>query len=390
MKQLSFTYICTILTILLCVVCTGCRDDFDFRSGGISDEETSVSLAIDFMPSSVGLTRDGYNGKSIRDVYDLCLVIFDSEDKFYGIESLDLTNLHPEAIERDQTATSNGIKPDETSTARYKFDLKLPVGTYYIYAVANLCQYDMDGNLNSATLDYLNSIFPSNSTSHINRREFCELRRSWDSNSIKHNSELTGFVVNADENGVSQSPSTLTSQTEGKFDLPGTLVMVEKGRNNKLHCWLRRMASKVTVTFDASDMSDKVSVFVHDVRIRDIVKSAPILTAGRAEATDSIFSDSQCLAYCSENDIDKDPALWKDLKDDWPELTKSNWSFDQNDGHDDLEKFPYLDDFTHANSAKSLFFYENMQGEGESKLQDSEGGERLWWKYCSWNAGWNS
>lgn len=375
MKQLSFTYICTILTILLCVVCTGCRDDFDFRSGGISDEETSVSLAIDFMPSSVGLTRDGYNGKSIRDVYDLCLVIFDSEDKFYGIESLDLTNLHPEAIERDQTATSNGIKPDETSTARYKFDLKLPVGTYYIYAVANLCQYDMDGNLNSATLDYLNSIFPSNSTSHINRREFCELRRSWDSNSIKHNSELTGFVVNADENGVSQSPSTLTSQTEGKFDLPGTLVMVEKGRNNKLHCWLRRMASKVTVTFDASDMSDKVSVFVHDVRIRDIVKSAPILTAGRAEATDSIFSDSQCLAYCSENDIDKDPALWKDLKDDWPELTKSNWSFDQNDGHDDLEKFPYLDDFTHANSAKSLFFYENMQGEGESKLQDSEGGE---------------
>lgn len=372
MKLRSIHYIFAFLTVVMSAVLSGCHDDFDFRVDGVSDEAASVSMAVDFSPASVGLTRAGYDGESIKTVEDLCFVLFNLSGEFIGIKEIDVTDnnlVKIEDIERGESASSDGKAPGETETKRLSFDIDLPIGSYYVYAVSNLRKYDNDGKVIMTTREFLDSKFPENAP--LTRRGFCELRRSWDEHSIANNSELTGFVVNAESNGLSASPATDMHKGNDGYVLPGRPITVERG-HNKLHCWLRRMASKVTVTFDASGLSDNISVFIHDVRIHDVVKSAPLLTPGIAEK-DSIFNDNQYLAYCPEADMNKDKTQWKNLKDGWPKLTRNNWSFDQKDGTDDTASFDYLKHYTHSNSANALFFYENMQGDGESKLQDAGG-----------------
>ncbi|MDE7159491.1 MAG: hypothetical protein K2O24_01405 [Muribaculaceae bacterium] len=363
----------TFMLLLLAAVLTGCRDDLDYLRGGISDETTSVRLCVDFAPASEALTRSTFNGDAVKDIEDLWLVIFDKGGNFHSMQEIDIaTKCRVEDIDRVPADASNGVLAGEVTTKRLSCDLDLPLGTYYVYALSNMRRYDAQGNLIETTGDYLRSLFPAGASDTPSRREFCEMKREWSDGNIAANSELTGYVVNADENGKSESPQSVSPDKEGnlKINGDGNTVTVTKGLNI-LHCWLRRMVSKVTVTFDASELSDNISVYIHDVRIHDLAKEAPILAGGAVTSEEGLIQTSQVLAFCGDNDIDRPVSEWATYRENWPELSKSNFSFDRKDSFDDCLRFPHLSSLTHSNSAKALFFYENLQGEGESKLQDA-------------------
>lgn len=374
------------LTIIAAGMLSGCRDEFEYFQG-ISDEETSVRIAVDFTPAAEGLTtRSSYEGEAIKDIEDLCLMIFDTDDNdggsFYDMIHVPMSTVTITDHERSDSDASNGQLAGEVITKRAVFDCKLPVGTYYVYVLANMHKYDKESGKVETTEDYLKNLINADKD-NLTRRRFCEIKRDWDHSDIRNNSELTGYLVVAKESSdglTSDVPSTdypysdntISATLKNPLDLAGMPVTVKKGANT-LHCWLRRMASKVTVTFDAKDLSDNISVYIQDIRLHDIPSSAPLLTAGVVTEESELTDDSQCLAFYNEENYDVN-AAWTSKIEKLPELTKANWTLGPDDSNDDYINFPNLKKLTHSNDAHALFFYENMQGIGESKLQDVDGG----------------
>ena len=56
---------------------------------------------------------------------------------------------------------------------------------------------------------------------------------------------------------------------------PEQAIPLQAG-NATMHCWLRRLASKLTVSFDGTDLFDDVQIFVTDVKVYDVAKNASL------------------------------------------------------------------------------------------------------------------
>lgn len=381
MRNSLLKHILVLFSVLLTIGVSGCRDDIEFGTGGISDETSMMQLTLDFAPMSEGLTRTPVEGDAIAGIQDLCLVLFETNGKYHSMIEVPMADVTITSVERHPGDAAYGIMAGETTTARAQFKYQLPIGTYYLYALANFHRYNGE-TCTETTAEYVRNIIDELNADPANPatlRKFCEYRREWNVNDIRENSGLTGFLTEADKDGSSKSPETIVTEENGQIKLPGSPVTIKRSMNS-LHGWLRRMASKVTVTFDARDMLDNVSVYIHDVRIIDAVKDAPLLTAGKASAEKDLLNRENpdvrkhnYLPFCPEGDMDLDIDLWKDRKEAWPMLSKNNWTFGPSDGKNDYYTHPQLENLTHSNNAWSLFFYENMQGEGESKLQDAVG-----------------
>lgn len=351
-----------VIAVLLSV--TGCRDDFDYKGTlDITGETTTVSLTADFMPASEGSLASRSEGSvanagdCMADIEDLCLVIFDGNGKYYGHQEISQYDVTEEY--RTDDNASNGTIAGEIKTKRISFDCQMPIGTYYLYALANMGNKTENGT--TTTYEYINSLdlIKGEST----REDFEAQRKSWDTSRMLNNSGMTGFFTN----GQGASPATLTETETGLHG--GTVTVTSQG--TKLHCWLRRMASKLTVTFDASGLCPDVYVYIRDVCVHNIVADCNLFGPNTPAKNDDLVPEAdntQILMFCNKED-----AGSKDLSDvhshyeNWPCLTAKTKSMSNL-----VSLFPHLNDYTHANNAPSLFFYENMQGEGESKLQDAD------------------
>ncbi|MDE6027651.1 MAG: hypothetical protein K2G23_06240, partial [Muribaculaceae bacterium] len=239
-------YITYILTLIFTLGLTSCRDDF---FGNIFEHEgNDVVLDIDFMPAGASdlETRASlwsFPGDGMSDIRDLCLVLFNESDQLEEIIDIsnvtdDITYIETEE-NRTEADTSNGLPTTETVSKRRKYRLKLPTGKYYVYAVANLGTYTADA-ITTSTYNALHTMDISD------RSKFRSYRKIWQADNFRNNSEMTGICTI----GALTGNEVFSSTSEKTMD--ENPIYLRPGIN--LHCWLRRLASKVTVDFDAANL----------------------------------------------------------------------------------------------------------------------------------------
>lgn len=331
-----------------------CQDDtFNNYLAPGAEGLTDVELCVDYMPmSNISLSRSGGTaGNSMDDVRDMCIVVFDELDKCVNLKEInDPSEYKDSEVNRGDADASNGHLAGERVTLRRTIKTKLPAGNYYIYAVSNLT----DQTSGQSTYAYLKGLLDAGK---LSRPEFRGLRRQWDADILKNNSEMAGYFTQEERSGTSVTSYNVKEPT----------VSVQPG--TKLYCWMRRLVSKVTVDFDATDLDPSTTIYLKDIRVRDIAYDCTLIEANKAiekyDEPSGLLNESdntQQILLCREGD---DEGVSEQQYKKWPTLTAGYPTLDK------IEGFAELKNITHSHEAPSLFFYENMQGTGKSKRPDA-------------------
>ncbi|MCM1163407.1 MAG: hypothetical protein NC339_04080 [Muribaculaceae bacterium] len=328
----------------------GCTDDL-LDYGRIDAEGmTEVTLDVDFMPMAGSELKsratDAVKGNTMTDIEDMCVVVFNTDGSLYEIIEVNDPSLYTETeVERSNGDAAGGHLAGELITKRRKLNIRLEAGkSFYIYAVANL--------KGGKTKTYLENLDAEDGG--LTRDKFKAIRCTWDAtaNQYSVNSEMAGYFTDGHRQG-----SEITTTTYGE-EKP-----INVRTSMTLHCWLRRLASKVTVTFDATDLDASTTIYIKEIRIHDLPydcalleKNTPVVTRDGQNMTDKsggMLNDSRNTQVIQFSESTSPTQ--------WPRLTS---------GRVNLDDYQNAHEYGHADDHYSLFLYENMQGEGESKLQD--------------------
>ena len=293
---------------------TACVDpEIDSEHGYIGPGESSVSLGVTFRAlsnGSLGATRS-QKGDLIGTIGDVFVAWYTEDGALAGSDYLPRDRMDVTDVERPGSAT-------ELRTQHAEFQCR-------IHAVANMGDLSADATL----------------AARIGREE--DLRsivQEWVDDPVGDNCQMAGYFTPNDSGGTRGEAPLLT------VDAP----------RQRLHAWIRRLVSKVTVSFDTTGLYENVYIYIKSARIRNIPRSCTLLDANDGKriadpAKDVIFA-GDTIAYGSGDDFNA-----------WPRLTKANNPLGGGDTKAQL----------HRNDARSLFFFENMQGEGKLKWQDTTG-----------------
>lgn len=329
----------SLFVFLTALTLTSCVDEITSPDDP-GEGTTDVSFDITFEPlmGTETSTGRGTDGDAIANINDLALVIYNQDGSLNSIVDRSVMqnyNVSQKGTVGANTGMPSGVDADkqaEASTARASFTLKgFQVGRYYIYAVANM----------------------SITNTEANREKFADIqslrkiRLEWNSANIAANNQMFGYVTT--ENA--------SNSAEG-FDAP--LVTVSRTAN-RLHAWLKRAASKVTVVFDGSGLKDNIRIYVKSVTIKDIPRYCLLGENNTVTSTDQLIADGECIYYNSEGVIEDGTS---------PDADWNNWlSISRGSGKKGAVTDRFGNEELHSEYAKALFFFENMQG-------DYEGNER--------------
>lgn len=362
MNQILNKYtLCLLLILAAFMTTTSCVDDFRTDFGVIDGSEKEISVTFAFEPNSESnLASRSESGTSIQNINTLRMLVYDKEGNL--IENMDYCiwkdgkgGYHTDVITNEKNELADNRLDSEKSgegelednlSGKVTCNLKIPTGEYYIYGVANVDDLD---DYDYSTRDKLKSI-----------------SRTWNPDDISANSEMFGiFDVKSNRDATDDKPIKLTTASA------------------ELHCWLRRLASKVTVAFDGTGLYDNVQVYIESIALKDIPKTCSLGNANRAGQSDMSDPDSRydkASRYTVGNGLieNGDVIVIQTIDGDKKSIVPANFIHVCNtshaylgkgeDGHDE-EKVKR----THAHTAESLFFYENIQGEGKDKRQDYKG-----------------
>lgn len=325
-----------IILFLMIATVTSCYDEF-MKQEIIGEGKASISATLDFKPMSSALSRTRAAGDALKDISSLHVLLYNKDKnliKNWTIESYTETDEN-----RGNNDAENGSSA-ETSTKRATFKLpeEIGFGKYYMYAVANIPDLLTNSAYSEAikTVDGLKGI-----------------PLTWDSENVAKNGQMIGFFTKS-------SAPALSADDE-------SLIVNEK--SVKLHAWLRRAASKVTVAFDGSNLKEGVFIYIQSVQIKDIpsqcylgkdnnVRKEGYTLAVPENGPDMI--DGEIITY-HEGDIAEDFEYGEGCAD-----------------HRVTVGSPHLG--SHDETAPALYFYENMQGAGGNmpdKRQDADGNGSL-------------
>lgn len=337
-------------------VLSSCVDEFDRMEQepyieGIAD--IAVDLTYEAESSRPLMTRSyegGAEGNAISNITSLVMLVYDGDDLFKKYDIIGGTP-DPDITEVINHNDNNNIEtgepdsPTDDKTGKVTFRLKIASGkNYRIYAVANM------GDLS----EYAEAIKTRDGLKNISRK--------WIPESLADNSEMFGVF---------------SIQPDRKANDDNSIVL--SARTSVLHCWVRRLASKVSVAFDGTELYDNVRVYVTDIYLKDIPRYC-YLGRDNVPGIDSEGKEMSRDARYS----DQIGGLWEDggkitvqtLPADLSTVDEKTHIHLCNNEHSYLGAYsnsndPSVVDKTHENKAPALFFYENMQGEGKSKKQDA-------------------
>ena len=325
-----------IILFLMIATVTSCYDEF-MKQEFIGEGKASISATLDFKPMSSALSRTRAAGDALKDINSLHVLLYGEDKKLiknWKIEEYTVSNEG-----RNDSDAENGSSA-ETSTKRATFKLpeEIGFGKYYMYAVANIPDLLTNSAYSEAikTVDGLKNI-----------------PLTWDSEDVANNGQMIGFFTKS-------SAPALSADDE-------SLIVNEK--SVKLHAWLRRAASKVTVAFDGSNLKEGVFIYLQSVQIKDIpsqcylgkdnnVGKEGYILAVPENGPDMI--DGEIITY-HEGDIAEDFEYGEGCAD-----------------HRVTVGSPHFG--SHDETAPALYFYENMQGADDNmpdKRQDADGNGSL-------------
>ena len=364
--------------IVASLLFSSCKDDLDFGSGYIGDGEALVSGTLEFRTLDTRLGGSRSEGEALDAINTVTVLVYNADDTrslkdVYNIETLkknNPTNNTPSDYPTDDKGQPNTT---DNATAKVNFDLGiLPYGKYYIYAVVNLDRKFTKEDADIQTVGDLKSI-----------------QCQWDPENIYNNCQMFGYfttVTNA--NG---STGTIFGDPETGED-PAVVI---NSQNVILYSWVRRLASKVTVAYDGSGLNDNVTVYIHNVSIRQIPYYCSLgndntpsknsdswnpaeETVSPAYFQQSVTTPSQVLYYNNENKGYINPETggpaegssapqYNDFSkySSWMPVGKGSGTLPANPSPTaDASK---ANTYPHSNSSPALFFYENMQGNYENQ-----------------------
>lgn len=331
-----------IILFLMIATVTSCYDEF-MKQEFIGEGKASISATLDFKPMSSALSRTRAAGDALKDISSLHVLLYNKDKTLIDKWKIEgYSESDENRTDKDAEANPNGEHHTaETTTKRATFKLpeEIDFGKYYMYAVANIPDLLTNSAYSEAiqTVDGLKNI-----------------PLTWDSEDVAKNGQMIGFFTKS-------SAPVLSADDE-------SLIVNEK--SVKLHAWLRRAASKVTVAFDGSNLKEGVFIYIQSVQIKDI--------------------PSQCYLG-KDNNVGRE-GYTLDMPGSGPDMSDGE-TITYHEGEHDLQNFeygegcashritvgsPYLG--SHEETAPALYFYENMQGTGVTmpdKRQDANGDGKL-------------
>ncbi len=305
------------------MLAVSCTDELvDESAGPIPGGETVVAFDAAFHPLSdatIGKTRSlDVNGDAIKTIRNIFVVWYgtdgDEDGRYIGSRYFSADQF---------TTLKNEPRPGsttETETQHAEFSCLLPYGKYRIYAVANMGDLSSD-NRYKGQID--------------SEETFKAISFEWTQNDITKNDQMSGHFTATETAGYK------------KGDAP--TIQIDRP-NIKLHAWLRRAASKVTLAFDTEKLKDNIYIYIKSVQIKNIPRNCTLIDDNNEEkifAAEHVYPEGDTIRYGRGENYEL-----------WPRLTRGNSPLG-----------PEL----HANDASSLFFFENMQGTGQSKKQSYDG-----------------
>lgn len=326
-----------IILFLMIATVTSCYDEF-MKQEFIGEGKASISATLDFKPMSSALSRTRAAGDALKDINSLHVLLYDKDKNL--IKKWKIEGYAVSYENRSNSDAENGNSAEKsTKRATFKLPEEIGFGKYYMYAVANIPDLLINTTYSEAiqTVDELKNI-----------------PLTWDSEDVAKNGQMIGFFTKS-------SAPALSADDE-------SLIVNEK--SVKLHAWLRRAASKVTVAFDGSNLKEGVFIYIQSVQIKDI--------------------PSQCYLG-KDNNVGRE-GYTLDMPGSGPDMSDGE-TITYHEGEHDLQNFeygegcashritvgsPYLG--SHEETAPALYFYENMQGTGVTmpdKRQDANGDGKL-------------
>lgn len=353
-------------------VFASCKDDFDYYQGSLSDGEAMVTLEASFMPfAESNLTRslDPVGGESLKNLKDLAILVYDAktEELVKELLEVDVDGATPVSREPGDTSDGAGVAEEETQTLS-GINITLPFGRYYIIGVANL---------KGGTKNYLEA----NSKDYVTLDGLLRMRMAWDESVIARNGEMLGYFTLESDKVV---PSSKTSFAPVTINSTGI----------KLHSWLRRCASKITIDFDGSELRENVYIYIQEARIFDVAKDCTLgsgqpleidetLTDYNNRVTDAangLLSPYTSDANVLDNNNYQVISYGSGSADNWPVITKGTpklTNLTNKKGEFATDENGVID--FHSETSPALYFYENMQGENSNpgklpvaNVQDSD------------------
>lgn len=300
---------------------TSCTDErFWSDDDIIGDGEARIAATATFKSFTPGLQDSRTVGTALDGISSLTVYAFDQTGKkLIASKSFAADELTP--LENNTTKPSGSTpEPATVSTAKVKFEFPLEYGKYKIYAVANA---DMTGK------------------TVTDEASLKAIAFDWQSD-ITKNAQMFGWFDAKDASDIKDPRG---------FDAPP--VTVNK-KDMPLTAWLVRLASKITVSYDASKLKGNVFIFLKSVQIKDIPESCT-LGESNTPTESQLIHDGEIHYYYDRKKYPDGPKTTDYIPGTYPAtLTMSTKDF----GSD------------HSHEAEALFFYENNQGTGKNKGQD--------------------
>ena len=342
------------MVIALLFAC-GCADDrYLFGDIDLGEGEAMLTAEISFKNYTPALTRTP--GKELNGIDNLFIFIYKENGTLVEIKEYQKSELNiedntvPPSDGQGVDVNGNGELTLPTSKATLK-DIKLPYGKYQIYAAANI-RGEYATELSN----------PEGVAKTVEGLKSFKVK--WDSNNIGNDDQMFGYFM--EMSASEKAPSSSTGF--------GPNIITINQPNVQVGAWLRRLASKVTVAYDASGLNQGVWVYIKNVTVHDIAAECPLGEINKPSESELLnrrtgeFNQPGVTYTPSEANTrityPGDPTA--NIYD------KSQSGIELYNGLVTPDDKPILRGSDHSANADALFFYENMQGDFQNETNKTD------------------
>lgn len=326
---MKYNHIACIIISLFSIILSGCEDDFPIGNQIIGEGEGQLSATVLFQPLTGTLESSrATSGDAIKNINTLTVIVYKQKgeiSEFYKLfQNQDLIDTKIDIVNTDMPSdieNSNGEHQAEEKSARATFKLPaLPYGTYQIYVAANLNTTLTEEDV--ATPDKLK-----------------EITQKWDNQNISANAQMFGYFTPEND------------QSSALFQAKSVVL---NNKEVKIHAWIKRLASKVTLVYDPSGLKESIWIYIHKATIKDIPLECPLGKDNQPSEKEQLITEGENIFYDATGKViseDQYPNN-SDFRN-WMELDRSSGlkgAVDENNN-------------THSELDEALYFYENCQGD---------------------------